>query len=552
MMMMMPVVSFFVLAFLVFSPTINAYPAGLNPRQGGLIRYSKAGDLCDYMHRYSTGRAIGPVMSPSIRGLSYENVHGIRIRYSRSIYLPVLRGKWAKELYILRMASQLLTSRLYLWSGLVPTTTDVPLSAAPSTVIVTEFVTISDTPRTATAAETTSTVTVAPTPTATPPVLSIDSATATFTSATAAISTSSIVIESTSSSTNLRSPAAISVYVIISIIIILLILLFIRRWHRARQHDYIIPSHRRTRGKSFLIDESSLKRRSFNSAIDLTTKPAPVYSLSFKGEQPLPAVPIPAKDSSDPSAGIALSYIPQLASTRTTTRNYTALPGRSPSPVTSPEPEKTFVTQTFAAGRERAITNIRHSREGSRSPTSPSSSISGPSSPNGDMYASTTQSPLPAYAYMAPHQPAAPSPLRAQLRTKPGPSRVSTIQEEPRTPHGAQSVFSMATTMSPPMSVLNSKVETAQRLRPTFASHVRNPGSAERMHQFAFPNPRQSLKEAEFQITISEAMIDGVPVSRSQTPNGSMHRGAGGSVSSMSKVQGKLQALVDGIRRERD
>ncbi|KAG8691300.1 hypothetical protein FRC11_005184 [Ceratobasidium sp. 423] len=394
------------------------------------------------------------------------------------------------------------------------------------------------------------TTTVA-TPTATPSPSSTDISTPTFVSATTSTSAASaIIIESMSSSTALHSPAAISVYVIISIILILLVLAFTRRWHRNRQRDYIIPSHRRTRGKSFLIDETSFKRRSFHNIVDLT-KPAPVFNLTLKEKTPLPAVPIPTKDSSDPAASTALSYVPQLAIVHTTTRNYTVLPGRSPSPEASPEPEKSFVTQTFAAGRERAITNIRHSREGSRSPTSPVSSISSLSSVNGDIYAATTRSPLPAHAYMAPHQPAAPSPLRVQLRTKPVPNRISTIHEEPRTP-GAQSVFSMATTTSRPTSVLTPKVETAQRVRPIFASHARNPGSAERMRQFTFPNSRQSLNETELQITISEALMDNVPVSRSQTPNGSMHKGAGGSVSSISKVQGKLQALVSGIRRDRD
>ncbi|CAE7122390.1 unnamed protein product [Rhizoctonia solani] len=437
-------------------------------------------------------------------------------------------------------------------NGALPTTTLVPLSPGPvtqvqTTVIVTEFVTLSDAPPSVIATTTSTSTEVSD---ATPSMLSTDVSTPTFASATATASTSSIIVESMNSSTTLRSPAAISVYAIISVIIILLILIFVRRWRRLRQRDCIIPSHRRTRGKSFLIDEVSLKRRSFNSAVGSTTKPPPVYRLSLKEEMPLPALPIPTKDSSDPSAGIALSYVPQLAITRTPKRNYTALPGRSPSPEVSPEPEKSFVTQTFAAGRERAITNIRHSREGSRSPTSPSSSISSPSSPNGDMYASATPGPLPAYAYMAPHQPTAPSPLRAQLRAQQALSRVSTIQEEPKTPYGAKSVFSVSTNT---MSVLNSKVETAQRVRPTFASHVRGPGSAEKMRQFTFPNSRQSLNETELQITISEALMDdGVPVSRSQTPNGSMYRGAGGSVSSISKVQGKLQALVGGMRRERD
>ncbi|CUA69614.1 hypothetical protein RSOLAG22IIIB_03985 [Rhizoctonia solani] len=445
-------------------------------------------------------------------------------------------------------------------SGALPTTTPVPLSAGPvtpvqSTVIVTQFVTLSNAIATSTPVST-STPTLTETSTSAPSVLSTDNSTPTFASATPSASTSSVIIESMNSSASLRSPAAISVYVLISIIIIILILVFVRRWRRIRQHDCIIPSHRRTRGKSFLIDEASLKRRSFHSDIGNTTKPAPVYKLNLKEETPLPALPIPtkdSKDSSDPFAGIALSYIPHLATMHTPTRTYTAIPGRSPSPGTSPDLEKSFVTQTFAAGRERAITNIRHSREGSRSPTSPSSSISSPSSPNGDMYASATQGPLPAYAYMAPHQPTAPSPLRTQVRNKPIPSRVSTIQEEPRTPYGAQSVFSMSTTAA--VSVLNSKVETAQRGRPTLASHVRGPNSTEKMRQFTFPKSldRQSLNETELQITISEALMDdGVPVSRSQTPNGSMYRGAGGSVSSISKVQGKLQALVGGMRRERN
>ncbi|KAH7334338.1 hypothetical protein B0J17DRAFT_103550 [Rhizoctonia solani] len=544
---MMSAVSFFALALLASVSTISAYPTGLNPRQA--LSDTKPAACAITCTRIAQ---VEPLTAPCLQAFALCLTKMCMVSEydaaTRFIY-PYCEGKGI----VYTENGVPVTDIPPVLSGAVPTTTNVPPSAAPSTVVVTEFVTLGDTPKTAIITETsTSTVTVVLTPSATPSALSTDSATATLTSATTAISTSSIVIESMSSSNTLRSPAAISVYVIVSIIIILLILLFIRRWRRARQHDYVIPTHRRTRGKSFLIDESSLKRRSFNSTIDLTTKPAPVYNLSFKEDQPLPAVPIPTKDSSDPSTGIALSYIPQLATTRTSTRSYTALPGRSLSPEASPEPEKSFVTQTFAAGRERAITNIRHSREGSRSPTSPSSSISSPSSPNGDIYASATQGPLPAYAYMAPHQPAAPSPLRVQLRAKAGLSRVSTIQEEPRTPHGAQGIFNMAATTYPPVPVLNSKVDTAQRVRPTLASHVRNPGSTERIQQFTFPNSRQSLKEAEFQITISEAMIDGVPVSRSQTPNGSMHRGAGGSVSSMSKVQGKLQALVDGIRRERE
>ncbi|CAE6528896.1 unnamed protein product [Rhizoctonia solani] len=535
---MMPTVSFFLFAFLGFLSTIMAYPTGLNARQA--MEDAPAPAACVV----TCAQQVVPMVPSCVQVFSvclqkqcmfYESDAGV------SFINPYCTG----DGMVHTVNGVVVTDLPPVPTGVVPTVSNLPLSmtAGPTTVIVTEFVTLSST--------NTPTTTVA-TPTATPSSSSTDISTPTFFSATASASASTVIIESMNSSTALRSPAAISVYVIISIIIILLILAFTSRWRRNRQRDYIIPSHRRTRGKSFLIDESSFQRRSFHGAIDLTTKPAPVYNLTLKKETPLPAVPIPTKDSSDPAAGIALSYVPQFAIVHNSTRNYTALPGRSPSPDTSPEPEKSFVTQTFAAGRERAITNIRHSREGSRSPTSPASSISSLSSANGDMYAATTQSPLPAYAYMAPHRPAAPSPLRVQLGTKPVPNRVSTIQEEPRTPYGAQSVLGMPTSMTQPMSVLNSKVESAQRFRPTLASHVRNPGSTERMRQFTFPRARESLNETELQITISEALMDDVPVSRSQTPSGSMHRGAGGSVSSISKVQGKLQALVGGMRRDRD
>ncbi|KAG9078029.1 hypothetical protein FS749_010017 [Ceratobasidium sp. UAMH 11750] len=136
----------------------------------------------------------------------------------------------------------------------------------------------------------------------------------------------------------------------------------------------------------------------------------------------------------------------------------------------------------------------------------------------------------------------------------------STIIEEPRTPHSA-------TTPAPPVpapapslpplsfSQMHSTVgpAAAQRTRPTFTSHTRNPHnrSAENIRQFTFP-ARQSLNEVELQITVSEALRDDglvVERERSETPNGSMHRSAGGSISS---VKERFQALVGGMRRERE
>ncbi|CEL53924.1 hypothetical protein RSOLAG1IB_06706 [Rhizoctonia solani AG-1 IB] len=535
----------FIFAFLGFFSTIQAYPTGLYARQD-----IPAPPACVV----ACAREIVPIV-PSctqIFGLCIQRqCMNSEFNAGSNFVGPYCAGNG-----IVHADNGVLVTDLpSVPSGAVPTTTPVPLTAGPSTVIVTEFVTLSNIPSTTIGTYTLTTSIPVPAPTSI--MISTDTPTPTLVSATVSLSdpnAPSAVIESMNSSTALRSPAAISVYVIISIIIILLILVLVRRWNRKHQRDYIIPTHRRTRGKSFLIDESSLKRHSFQNAFELTAKPAPIYNLSLKEGQPLPAVPIPTKDSSTPSVALALSYVPQMVITRAPPRNYTALPGRSPSPGHSPESEKSFVSQTFAAGRERAITNIRHSREGSRSPTSPISPASSTSSVGSDMYMATTRAPLPAHAYMTPHQPTAPSPLRAQLPSKPKPIRVSTIAEEPRTPHGAQSVFSMETTVSQPFSVLSSKVETAQRVRPTFASHVRGPHSSDRIRQFTFPNanPRQSLNETELQITISDALMDDTPVSRSQTPNGSIHRGAGGSVSSISKVQGKFQALVGGLRRDRD
>ncbi|CAE6413356.1 unnamed protein product [Rhizoctonia solani] len=548
---MMPTLSFiFIFAFLGYFSTIQAYPTGLHVRQA--LPDTPAPAACVV----TCAQQIVPTVPSCVQvfGLCiWKQCMNSDFDAGSNFVGPYCAGNG-----IVHVENGVLVTDLPpVPSGTVPTTTPVPLSAGPSTVIVTEYVTLSNAPSTtiATYTLTTSSPVPVPVPAPTSFMISTDNSTPALVSATISPNPNapSAVIESMNSSTALRSPAAISVYVMVSIIIVLLVLVLIRRWHRKRQREYIIPTHRRTRGKSFLIDESSLKRHSFHSAIGLTTKPAPIYSLSLKEEQPLPAVPVPTKDSSTPSVGVALSYVPQLAITHTPSRNYTALPGRSPSPGLSPESEKSFISQTFAAGRERAITNIRHSREGSRSPTSPVSPASSTSSVNSDMYAAATRAPLPAHAYMAPYQPTAPSPLRAQLPSKPRPTRVSTIAEEPRTPHGAQSVFSMENTASQPFSVLSSKVETAQRVRQTFASHVRGPHSSERMRQFMFPNanPRQSLNETELQITISEALMDDIPVSRSQTPSGSIHRGAGGSVSSISKVQGKLQALIGGTRRDR-
>ncbi|KAJ1301658.1 hypothetical protein OPQ81_008898 [Rhizoctonia solani] len=545
---MMPSASFIVFAFLgLFSTITRAYPMGLNARQASsgtsappacALTCTALPDveplipsciqlftlcltkMCMDSEYQSASRFVAPYCSGE--GITYVE-NGVAI----TDIPPVPSGATTTS-----------------------TTTNAPLSGTPTVVVVTRFVTVSDASKTVVTTSTpTTSSTITPVATQVG-AFATDNPTPTLVSPPVITSASTTIIESMNSSAALRSPAAIAIYVIISFIVILLIILFICRWRYNRGRDYVIPSHRRTRGKSFLIDECSLKRRSFNNAFESTTKPAPVYNLALKEQTPLPALPIPTKGSSDLSAGIALSYIPHLAITRPSTRNYTALPGRSPmvSPERSSESKKSLVTQTFAAGRERAITNIRHSREGSRSPTSPSSSISSLSSVNGDMYAAATRSPLPAYAYIAPHQPAAPSPLRVQLEAKPTTSRVSTIPEEPRTPHGVESLFSTATTTPVP----NSKAKTAQRVRATFATHVRNPGSAERIQQFTFPNTRQSLNATELQITISEALMDDVPVSRSQTPNGSLHRGAGGSVSSISKVHGKLQALVVGIRRDRD
>ncbi|CAE6345191.1 unnamed protein product [Rhizoctonia solani] len=556
-MMMMPAISFvFVSTFMCFLSTTHAYPMRLNVRQA--LPNTPAPPACVV----ACAQSIVPTVPSCVQGFELciaKQCTSSELNAGNNFVGPYCAGNG-----IIHAENGVLVTDLPpVPNGAATTTTTVPLSAGPSTVIVTEFVTLSPTPTTEVATATPTPApapaptTLNPAPVSTTLMSSTDAPTSTLISATVSPSDPSNppgFIESMSSSTALRSPAAISVYVIISIIIILVILVFFRRWRRNHHCDYIIPTHRRTRGKSFLIDESSFKRHSFHSAIELTKKPSPIYTLSLKEEQPLPALPIPTKNSATPSVGVALSYVPHLAIAYAPPRNYTALPGRSPSPGLSPESEKSFVGQTFAAGRERAITNIRHSREGSRSPTSPVSPASSTSSINVDMYGAATRAPLPAHAYMVPYQPTAPSPLRAQLPSKPKPTRVSTIAEEPRTPHGAQSVFSMETTISQPFSILSSKIETAQRVKPTLASHVRGPHSSERIRQFTFPaaNPRQSLNETELQITISDALMDDAPVTRSQTPNGSMHRGAGGSVSSISKVQGKLQALVGGMRRDRD
>ncbi|KAG9121979.1 hypothetical protein FRC07_001820 [Ceratobasidium sp. 392] len=339
-----------------------------------------------------------------------------------------------------------------------------------------------------------------------------------------------------------------------------------------RQGDFILPTHRSTRGKSFLIDGESFKKNSYvPDAIELLDKSQLVsgsgpFDVKLE-DRPLPAVPIPTK-SSNPAPSASLPRI-MTAVAHPPSRNYIALPGResSPSASTSSSPvdvrsppglDGSVVSQTFAAGRERAMSVLRQST--GSSPTSPSSSSgsttpsssssSSSSSPvlNTSVYATAARTPIPAYSY----QPVAPSPLRAQVAAK----RVySTIIEEPRTPYSA----TMSTTpvpvpapapapSLPPLSFsqMHSTVGTA---RPAIVSHARNPRSTENLRQFTFPM-RQSLNDTELQITVSEALReDGLLAERerSETPNGSMHRGAGGSISS---VKERFQALVGGMRRD--
>ncbi|QRV97426.1 hypothetical protein RhiJN_25445 [Ceratobasidium sp. AG-Ba] len=380
------------------------------------------------------------------------------------------------------------------------------------------------------------------------------------------LSTSSASVSTTTVSTTftnpLQTPAAISVYVIIAIIFFVCAAFYVRYWRRKRQGDFILPTHRSTRGKSFLIDGEPFKNLYKPDAIELSDKSqSTVGDSSFKmkiEDRLLPIVPIPTKNSP-----VASSSLPTLvtATTHPAPRNYVALPGQgssspssmSPTEVTTPPGlEGSAVSQTFAAGLERARNVLGHNRDGS--PVSPSSSFSSstpsPSSGtiklNTSIYAAASRAPLPAYSY----QPAAPSPLRTHV----GPSRAyNTIIEEPRTPHQTTPHSSAAAPPVPTISVfqMHSTVSTAQRGRPSYASHVRNPHSTENLRSFTFPQ-RHSLNDTELQITVSDALRDdGVPVERerSETPSGSMHHGAGGSVSS---VKGRIQALVGGIRKDRE
>lgn len=357
----------------------------------------------------------------------------------------------------------------------------------------------------------------------------------------------------------LRSPAAIIVYTIVTLIILTLVAFFVRHWRRKQQGDYILPTHRQTRGKSFLIDELSIRAES----IELAVKP-PTLGSSQDGESKfevkaedrvLPLVPIPTKDSRPTHAPLPVNALSPIAGTVThpPARQYNALPGRESGP--PPGLDRSSVSESFAAGRQRALTVLSHNR--SASPSSPSSSASGsglssPSTSSGDVYAAAARAPLPAYTY----QPNAPSPLRVQIDSL---------------PHQTTHPY-------PPMSVMHSTVSPT---RHTPTQHTHHPRSAENLRQFTFPNtntnrtrtqPRASLlNETEMQITISEALSDGPPPSlpplmersesrngsRSATPN-SMHRGAGGSSSGSSmggvgmKLPGKLQNIVVGMRRERD
>ncbi|KAF8593966.1 hypothetical protein BDV93DRAFT_516161 [Ceratobasidium sp. AG-I] len=425
--------------------------------------------------------------------------------------------------------------------AVIATTSSIfPTTASPTTVIVTEYVTLSS-------------LVIESVPSA-----STQDSSSTFVSASSALPSSTIATMTYSNA--LRGPAAIIVYVIVTLIILVLVAFLIRHWRRKQQGDYILPTHRQTRGKSFLIDELSIRAES----IELAVK-APAPGSSRDGEESkfevkledrvLPLVPIPTKDSTPIHAPLPVSKLSSVsgAVTHPPARQYNALPGReSGSP---PGLDRSSVSESFAAGRQRALTNLSHSR--SASPSSPSSSASGsglssPSTSSGDAYAAAARAPIPAYTY----QPNAPSPLRAQLDSLPH-----------QNPHPY-----------PPMSVMHSTV-TPTRHTPTQHSH--HPRSADNLRQFTFPSasrtrtrPRESLlNETEMQITISEALSDGPPPSlpplmersesrngnrsRSATPN-SMHRGAGGSSSGSSmsgmgvRVQGKLKDIVVGMRRERE
>lgn len=389
------------------------------------------------------------------------------------------------------------------------------------------------------------------------------SAVSPFVSVSSTSDGSTTILSMNSAAAALRSPAAISVYVIIILVITLLIAVYIRQWRRKRR-GFGIPTHNRDRSTSFLIDQTSFKRVDIGGVFELVEKPRPAYGDKDKAQLPFDDVLASTKDRH--SVAAALAYVPSLAKTiaRPPSRNYVVLPGRASSPSSSmgtasvpgspPGLERSpSVSQAFAAGRERALNNIsRHSRGGSSGPSSPASSTSSSSS---DMYTAAATTPLPAYTHMSSHQPSAPSPLRVQLDS----TRISTIVEEPCTPHLGAVPLAATTprgseTSTSSRSVRNSKIKKAQRGRPTYATHVRNPRSAETMRQFIFPN-RQSLNETEMQITVSEAFCDEVPhpvSSRSQTPNGSLCKGSGGSISSMSGVRSKLHALVGGIKRERD
>lgn len=375
-------------------------------------------------------------------------------------------------------------------------------------------------------------------------------------------------------SSSLRSPAAITVYIIVTFLLLALAAFLVRYWRRKQQGDYILPSHRRTRGKSFLIDGSSITAES----IELTEK-APTLGGQVGGDERkvelnledriLPLVPIPTKDSSPVPDPLPVSSFPSFdvasasAVTHPPSRSYTALPGRestSSSGSAPPGLDRSPVSQSFAAGRERALAVLGHTRSASSSSSLSSLGSSSPSTPSGNVYAAAARAPLPAYTY----QPNAPSPLRGQLNAR----------------------HHQASRHYPPISLMHATVgrppapagtKATQRI-PTIASHTHQPRSAETLRQFTFPNTnrtrtrpqlRESLDAMELQITISEALRDGPPPlppvaersksrngsrSRSATPNGSMHRGAGGSMSSIAevgmKVQEKFQAIVGGMRKE--
>ncbi|KAG8741898.1 hypothetical protein FRC10_002311 [Ceratobasidium sp. 414] len=385
----------------------------------------------------------------------------------------------------------------------------------------------------------------------------------TFVSASSA-SPSATVIPTTLTNP-LSTPAAISVFVVLAVLFVVGVAFYIRYWRRKRQGDFITTTRRSRRGKSFLIDGQPFRNRYIPDPYELEDKSKPAsgsgpFGIKLK-DRPLPVVPIPTKDST-PST----SALPQLvtAVTHPPPRNYVALPGREPSPPTSLPPvdgrappglEGSVVSQTFAAGIERARNVLEDTRGSSlvslSSPSGspiPSRSPSSSSTLNTSVYATAAGAP-PAYSYL----PVAPSPLRAQV----GVNKVhSTIIEEPRTPDSTTIPSTSASAPSlPPLSFsrMHSTVSPAQLTRPTFASHVRNPRSAETMRQFTFPGrARQSLNDVELQITVSEVLRDDGPLAereRSETPSGSMHQGAGGSISS---VKGRFQALVGGMRRERE